>query len=328
MPSSSRFSGGHRSASLFVTTLLLLASMALNSGCGSGNAPGTVSRDLLVGSADNGVIARFDGETGAYKGVFTQGGQLQSPNGMAVAPNGDLIVDDYVTHKVLRYGPDGAYKATLATTQGIPYGLTVASNGDIYVSDHTAPDADDGGMGTGLIERIPASTGKMEVFAMGGQLNGPDGVIFGPDGMLYVSSQHTKEVLKYNPTTGAFLGVFASGGGLGQESDGPAGLLFTNGYLYVADHGIHAQHHIGGRVLRYNGANGSFLTEFAPYHSQGLEGPLGMLAAPNGDVLVISVDTNNVLRFDRNTGAPKGVFAAAPDGLLHEPIYMTYTNAR
>jgi len=40
------------------------------------------------------------------------------------------------------------------------------------------------------------------------------------------------------------------------------------------------------------------------------------------------VDTNNVLRFDRSTGAPKGVFAAAPNGVLQEPIYMTYINAR
>ena len=43
---------------------------------------------------------------------------------------------------------------------------------------------------------------------------------------------------------------------------------------------------------------------------------------------VVSVDTNNVLRFDRSTGAPKGVFAAAPNGVLQEPIYMTYINAR
>ena len=74
----------------------------------------TVSRDLLVVSADNGIIARFDGQTGAYKGNFVQGGQLQSPNGIAIAPKGDVIINDYVTHKVLRYGSDGTYKATLA----------------------------------------------------------------------------------------------------------------------------------------------------------------------------------------------------------------------
>ena len=54
--------------------------------------------------------------------------------------------------------------------------------------------------------------------AMSGGLDGPFGLVFGPDGNLYVSSSSTNEVLRYNDTTGAFIDVFASGGGLENPS--------------------------------------------------------------------------------------------------------------
>jgi len=70
---------------------------------------------------------------------------------------------------------------------------------------------------------------------------------------LYVSSSHTDQVLRYNGTTGAFMNVFASGGGL----DEPLGLVFgPDGNLYVSS-GVTDQ------VLRYNGTTGAFMNVFA-----------------------------------------------------------------
>ena len=43
-------------------------------------------------------------------------------------------------------------------------------------------------------------------------LGEPNGVVIGPDGNLYVSSGQTDEVFRFDSATGAFLGVFASGG--------------------------------------------------------------------------------------------------------------------
>jgi len=50
-------------------------------------------------------------------------------------------------------------------------------------------------------------------------LHPPPGL--GPDGNLYVTSR-SNAVLRYDGKTGAFLDVFASGGGL----EDPAGLVF------------------------------------------------------------------------------------------------------
>ena len=44
---------------------------------------------------------------------------------------------------------------------------------------------------------------------------------------LYVSSGHTDQVLRYDGTTGDFLGVFAQGGGL----DLPSGMTFSGSWV-------------------------------------------------------------------------------------------------
>ena len=58
-----------------------------------------------------------------------------------------------------------------------------------------------------------------------GGLDRPAGLIFGPDGNLYVSSQNNDAVLRYNGATGAFIDAFVPTGSGGLQS--PIGLLFT-----------------------------------------------------------------------------------------------------
>jgi len=62
-------------------------------------------------------------------------------------------------------------------------------------------------------------------FASGGGLNFPQGLVFGPNGNLFVSSEGSDSVLEYNGTSGAPIGTFASGGGLSD----PGVLTFSPG---------------------------------------------------------------------------------------------------
>ncbi|MBO1351009.1 MAG: hypothetical protein EBE86_028245 [Hormoscilla sp. GUM202] len=69
---------------------------------------------------------------------------------------------------------------------------------------------------------------------------------------LLVSSANSDEVLRYDATTGFFLDVFASGGGL----DNPFGLTFgPDGNLYVSSS-------LTDQVLRYDGTTGFWRCTF------------------------------------------------------------------
>jgi streptogramin lyase len=127
---------------------------------------------------------------------------------------------------------------------------------------------------------------------------------------LFVTSRFTDQVLHYDGASGAFLGVFASGGGL----DNPVGLTFgPDGHLYVASGDT-------DQVLRYDGASGTFLGVFAS--GGGLDGARQVNFGPDGSLYVASGATNAILRYDGRTGAFQGVFASG--GNLQGPTSFCF----
>jgi hypothetical protein len=100
------------------------------------------------------------------------------------------------------------------------------------------------------------------------------GLVFGPDGNLYVSSfpMLHPSVLRYDGMTGALIDAFVPerSGGLSY----PSGPLFgPDGNLYVRstpDFNL-------GAVLRYDGTTGAFIDEFIPYGGGGLTGNSGFV---------------------------------------------------
>jgi streptogramin lyase len=150
----------------------------------------------------------------------------------------------------------------------------------------------------------------------------PAFMTFGPDGNLYVSNQ-LMGVYRFDGTTGAFLGVFTSGGpairfvtGLSFGPDGNLYVSDSNGYLTA------------GRVLRYHGLTGQFIDSFVPSGSGGLTQAIGLSFGPDGNLYVASASSplgaaGSILRYNGLTGAFMGPFVPLGSGLI-APIGLTF----
>jgi len=132
---------------------------------------------------------------------------------------------------------------------------------------------------------------------------------------LLVSSQYSNQVLRYDGATGAFLGVFASGGGL----KGPRDLAFgPDKNLYVGDAW-------GARnVLRYNGTTGAFMDSFTSGHNNSECD--GIAFGPDGNLYVSSTwGENQIIRYNGRTGAFIDQFVTPSSGGLSHPTYLLFT---
>src|SRR5271169_4388643 len=142
-------------------------------------------------------------------------------------------------------------------------------------------------------------------------------------GDLLATSQNDKTVKEYNGTTGAFVGVAASGGALGD----PLGVVIgLDGNLLVSDGQTN-------QVKRYASATGTFIDVFA---STNLAGPAGM-TIHNGVLYVANSNSpQGVQSFDATTGVNTGSFVPSlanpsPRDVKVNPannrLYVLYYNA-
>jgi len=144
----------------------------------------------------------------------------------------------------------------------------------------------------------------------------PTGLVFGPDGNLYIADISFDVVEQYNfEAMQLFEFVMAGSGGLNR----PIGLVFgPDGNLYVSSEGT-------DQVLRYNGTTGEFMDVFVPAGSGGLIDPQGLVFGSDGNLYVSSFGTNQVLRYDGETGAFIDAFVTAGSGGLDGPAFLVFS---
>ena len=253
-------------------------------------------------------VLQYNGTSGAFQAVFASQ-DLGSPRGVVFGPDGDLYVvdggpgSDGTDASVERFdGQTGAFLSDFVApgSGGIAHpGFEVfGPDGNLYVGDvHSGRILRYDGT-TGAPLPGAGNTGADFVAAAAGGLDAPQGMVFGPDGNLYVASGNfftapdgpaykgddpPGAVLKFEgptgPTPGAFLGTFIAGGSGGLAN--PLGLLFgPDGDLYVSScvksGDVYKAEAHTSVVLRYDGTTGAFLSTLVAPDSGGLRCPLSM----------------------------------------------------
>lgn len=278
--------------------LVLLTTIAVFLSCPPDvvRAQSAEAPELLVSSRFTNRIIRYDGGSGALRGMFASGGLLANPNGIAFGPDGNLYAGLGDEGRILRYDRNGAFIDVFVSTGGLSAcrALVFGPDGDLYVADGP----------NDRILRYDGRTGAARgVAASGGGMSGPVGLTFGPDGNIYVGAALSNGVYVYEKESGAFLRKCGCPG-----HTGITGVLFgDDGLLYAAAPNQNA-------VFRFRADTCECLGIFAS--GGGLRIPIGLTWAPDGDLLVGSFLTDSVLKYNGATGAFLGVFISPGSGGL------------
>jgi outer membrane protein assembly factor BamB len=140
-------------------------------------------------------------------------------------------------------------------------------------------------------------------------------------GYLFVDSFNTRDVLRYDEATGAFVNEFAkqNSGGLYSSVD----MDFGPGHNLYVSNGLFSNQNRPNDVLKFRGTDGAFLSDFAD--SGQLTDPRGIIFGPDGNLYVADgLDHGQVLRYDGTTGAFIDTFVAPDSGGLSHPAQMLF----
>jgi len=233
-----------------------------------------------------GVTNMFEGGRGSGKGEF------DSPLGMCIDANGNILVADTGNGRIEKFSPTGSFLSVIGSKGsghgqlGEPNGIAVDRSGNIYVaevaSNHRvqklAPD------GTFIAEWKGPDAG----------FYGPRRIAIGPDDSLYVVDQGRTRIVKFSPDGQVLSNWGSKGSGDGQFND-PTSVAVdsTSGKVYVADP--------TNKRIQVFDQNGKFLSKWIiPEWGQ----PAGfenlVIDSKMGRVYASSVNIGAVLIFDLN----------------------------
>lgn len=298
----------------------------------------------------DGIINTVAG-TGTHGGFSGDGGpamlaELDTPDGLALGPDGSLYIADYENHRIRRVAPDGVITTVAGTgadafggdggpaTQaqlGFPADVAVGPDASLYIAD-TGNNRIRRVMPDGVIITV-AGNGVYSFGGDGGpatqaRLRSPFGVAVGSDGMLYIADNGNRRVRRVTPdgiiTTVVGNGVYGfsgDGGPATQASIGPSNVVVgPDDALYIADN-------VGDRIRRVgsdgvittvagSGINTGSLGDGGPATQGYLGNPDDVALGPGGSLYVADNGSNRIRRVGPSrTGLGLNEIAvASPDG--------------
>jgi DNA-binding beta-propeller fold protein YncE len=253
-----------------------------------------------LSSLPEGVSNVFEGGGGTGKGEF------DSPTGIAVDGNGNILVADTGNGRIKKFSPTGTFLSVIGIKGygygelGAPNGITMDRAGNIYVAD----------AGNHRVQKL-APDGTFIAEWKGPDLGfyGPRRIAIGPDDSVYVVDQGHTRIVKFSPD-GQVLAVWGSKGTGDGQFDDPTSVAVdpTTNKVYVADP-------INRRLQLFD-SNGKFLTKWvipewgrpAGFEDLAIDSKMGRLYAS-------SAHTDAVLIFDLNGTRLGSLTPKAPDRL-------------
>lgn len=236
--------------------------------------------NIFVAERDNHVIRRIDGTTkristlaGTGQAGFSGDGgpaekaQLRQPHSIAFGPGGNLLICDIGNHRIrsvdMKTGVIDTFSGTgerLATPDGAPLrgtplngprSIDVGPDGTIYLVLREGNSVLSIDPKTGRFKRL-AGNSQTGYTGDGGPaleatFNGPKGIVYAPEGYLYISDTENHVIRRVDLKSGIVTTVL----GTGQRGDGPDGdplkcklsrphgIYIHQGSLYVGDSEAH-----------------------------------------------------------------------------------------
>ena len=254
-----------------------------------------------LSSMPEGVTNVFEGGKGTGKG------ELDSPSGIAVDGNGNILVADTNNGRIEKFSPTGNFLSVIASKGtgqgqlGEPNGIAVDRAGNIYVAE----------VGSNHRVQKLAPDGTFIAEWKGPDLGfyGPRRIAIGPDDSIYVVDQGHTRIVKFGPDGHVLSSWGSKGSGDGQLND-PTSVAVdsTSGKVYVADP-------INKRIQVFD-QNGKFLTKWvvaewgqpAGFEDLAIDSKAGRLYAS-------SANMGAVLIFDLNGAGIGALTPKSPDRL-------------
>ena len=232
----------------------------------------------------DGTISTFAGTVGGFAGDGepATAALLNQPEGMAVAPDGAVLIADSRNHRIRRVAPNG-----IITT---------------VVGDGTQGLGGDGGS------------------AFNASLNTPTDVAFGADGSYYIADSGNHRIRRVAPNNvittfaGSVQGLAGDGGSAtAARMNGPRELAtMPDGALLAADAGNHRIRRIAaGTITTVAGTVAGFAGDGGPATSAQLTNPRAVTATADGGFLVADAGNHRVRKVGAD-GVIRTVAGTAP----------------
>ncbi|NWK72309.1 hypothetical protein HWX41_25495 [Bacillus paramycoides] len=281
---------------------------------------------LYIGDSFDDTVKTFDPKTGKFLGTFVapNSGNLHGPRGLIFNHMGNLLVTNQnvgqpVNGDVLKFnGQTGAFLGELVRSAEpgaplAPRGIVLSKHNVLFVADVGDFDFNTGIEVPGEVRMYNGSTGMFLGNVDHHCFNPfhPRGLVFGPDGLLYVSAIDFLDpnkgwVLRFNLKSGGFDVFIVSDNE--NNLHRPEGLVFgPDGNLYVTSFKNLDDPNDTDKILIFDGDTGKFIGKidlYAPGKPRAFAQAL--LFGPDGKLFVPITGP-----FDNATGAPTGEFTGS-----------------